>query len=418
MTTVQHTDSAALAEGSQESRLYWRPGGDKFRFLAGILLLLFAPYALVYFGVSAARGWPGGFGDATGLWSWARFLVTHPAVEIYDRAGLHAAQLALGMDPDTSFPFAYPPPFLLVLWPLGHLPLGISAAMLVLVTLAFYLWATAGGKRHSPLWAATLLAPTTVITIVSGQSAFLSSALLVGGLRLTASQPLVAGVLLGSSSYKPQLGLLVPIALVSARQWRTIAAAALTVAMLVAFTSALFGAAIWPTWLAALPGYSQQVAAESSEILHLMPTVLAALVQTGVPLETARIVQLATTVAMGGLVWKSFRAGPSDLAIAALLVAAFLATPYAFVYDMPVVATAVLWVVVERDRSGEGFTTLEMLILLIVAITPITMPSGPAHFPLGTTSLCLFLALILHRLWRVQARARLRVDSTTPIVSA
>jgi hypothetical protein len=107
---------------------------------------------------------------------------------------------------------------------------------------------------------------------------------------------------------------------------------------------------------------------------------------------------------MAGLVWKSFRGGVSDLATAALLVAALLATPYAFVYDMPVVATAVLWVVVERERGGDGFTTLEMLVLLLVAIAPITMPSGPARFPFGVLSLCLFLVLILRRLRQVQAR--------------
>ena len=123
MSAAQHAEGPDIAEASQDSRLYWRPGEDKLRFLAGILLLLFVPYALVYFAVSASRGWPGGFGDAAGLWSWARFLVTHPAVEIYDRAALHAAQVALGMEPSTSFPFAYPPTFLLVLWPLGQLPL-------------------------------------------------------------------------------------------------------------------------------------------------------------------------------------------------------------------------------------------------------------------------------------------------------
>jgi hypothetical protein len=310
------------------------------------------------------------------------------------------------MQSSISFPFAYPPTFLLVLWPLGHLPLGVAAAALVLVTLALYLWATAGGKQHSPLWAAALLAPTTAITIVSGQSAFLFSALLVGGLRLTGAHPVIAGVLLGLASYKPQLGLLVPVALLAARQWRTIAAAAATVAALVALTSALFGAMIWPTWVAALPGYSAQVAAESNEIRHLMPTVLAALVQAGVPLETAQIMQTGMAIVMAALVWKSFRPGVSDLAIAVLLVAALLATPYAFVYDMPIVATAVLWVVVERGRSGDGFTTTEMLILLAVAIAPITMPSGTARIPFGLVSLALFLGLIVVRHWRLQARIK------------
>src|SRR5712691_2856274 len=264
------------------SALSWRPGSDKFRLLAGIMLALFAGYGGTYLAVGAARGWPAGFGDSFALWSWGRFVGDHAGAAIYDPLALRSAQLALGMDPGAAYPFAYPPSFLLLLWPLGQVPGAVACAALVLISLPLYLWATVGRNWGLPALAAALAAPTTAITIVSGQTGFVAAALLAGGMRLAAPNPVAGGVLLGFLTYKPQLGLLVPVGLVAARLWRTLAVAGLTAIFLVALTSILFGAAVWPGWAAALPGFSRQFAAESSEIVHLMPTVFAALLQQGV----------------------------------------------------------------------------------------------------------------------------------------
>src|SRR6266478_6289756 len=262
--------------------LSWRPASDKFRLIACIFLALFAAYGATFLAVAAIRGWPGGFGDSFSLWSWGRFLREHAAAEIYDPAALHSAQLALGMDSGASYPFGYPPSFLLVLWPLGPLPGGIACAALIAVGLPLYLWATVGADWRSPALFAALAVPTTAIAMVSVQTSFLAAALLAGGLRLAAGHPVVGGVLLGLLTYKPQLGLLVPVALVAARQWRTMASAAATAILLVVATSLLFGGAIWPSWVAALLAFSREFAAESSEIRHLMPSILVALLQLGV----------------------------------------------------------------------------------------------------------------------------------------
>ena len=71
-----------------------------------------------------------------------------------------------------------------------------------------------------------LLAPASLINLLYGQNGFLTAALLVGGIRLAPSRPLSGGVLLGLLAYKPQFGLVVVVALVAARLWRAIFAAA------------------------------------------------------------------------------------------------------------------------------------------------------------------------------------------------
>ena len=237
----------------------WPPGGEKARLLGAVLLLLFAAYAAWMIPASLARGWPAGFGDSFALWSFGRFVDEHAAASIYDPAILRATQLALGMDPASFYAYPYPPSFLLVLWPLGWLPGWAMCAALILITLPLYLWATVGRNWRSPAVLFALAAPTTTIGIVCGQSSFLAAALLAGGLRLAAGNPIVGGMLLGLLTYKPQLGLLVPVALVSARLWRTLAAAALTACGLVIVTTLLFGGAIWPAWAAAFLSFSHHV---------------------------------------------------------------------------------------------------------------------------------------------------------------
>lgn len=397
--------SAALSDGRNDAGagpalLDWQPASRKFRLLAVSLLVLFVSYCAAYI-VATLNAGDGAFGDAFGLWSWAHFLQTHPARDIYDPATLHAAQVALGMNPHDEFPFAYPPSFLLVLSPLGSLPFAAAITVMFTLTLPFYLWATAGRDWHSPMLFAALVAPSTTIALVAGQSAFLSAGLLVGGCRIVGGRPLLAGVLFGCLSYKPQFGLLVPVALIAARQWRTITAAVVTFLALVLVTALLFGPEIWLRWFAALPAYSQRFAAESGEIRHLMPTILAALLQLGVPAAIAGPIQWLAAVVMAAVVWGAFRRESGKLAAATLFVAALLATPYAFAYDMPVVMSAVLWVVAERARAGAAFATGELLVLMLTVIAPVTLPAV-SHLPLVTSSLILTLSLILRRIWHRQ----------------
>ena len=380
--------------------LRWLPGSDKFRLLAGIVLALFAGYALVFGVVTAQRLAEQPIGDFFALWSTARLAIEHPAAEVYDPAALKAFQLGLGMPETQSYPFPYPPSFLLALLPLGLLPQGMAHIVAIAGTLVLYLWATVGRSWRSPMALAGLLVPTTTITVVAGQAGFLGAALLIGGFRLARSRPVVAGILFGLASYKPQMGILVPVALAAAGLWRTIATAVATAAGLVLVTSFAFGPGIWPVWTSHIIDYSRQFAVESGEIAHLMPTVSAALAQFGAPTPLIEIAQFVSAIVAAWIVWLCFRHGPTRLAAAALFVATFLASPHAFVYDMPPVATAVLWVIAERHHAGEAFGTGEILVLLFVMVLPIALVAGPVELPLMPLSLAMLLGLIAHRCLR------------------
>lgn len=367
------------------------------RLLAVVVLGLFAAYSGTYLWITAARFAADPIGDFFGLWSCGRFVAVHPAVQVYDPAVLHAAQVAMGMPSPAEYPFPYPPSFLLALAPLGLLPYWPAFALGIGGSLLLFLWATLGRRWTLPFLATVLLAPTTTLGIVAGQGGFLSAALLAGGFRLMGRRPLFAGVLLGLLTYKPQLGLLVPIALIAARQWRTIAAAAATFTLLVLISAVVFEPGIWLAWVDNVAGYSRQFAAENGEIAHLMPTIFEVLAAFGASSTQAWIGQGIVAGLAAAMVWYCFRTGPRPAAAAVLFGATFLATPHAFVYDMPIVATAVVWIVLDEQRRGPSLTPGEILILFLTLAAPITMPAGTSPVPIVQLALMLFVGMAARR---------------------
>jgi alpha-1,2-mannosyltransferase len=151
-------------------------------------------------------------------------------------------------------PRLYPPRFLLYLLPFGLLPPDLSYALFLLVGLAQVVGAmstvTQSACHRWILTASLALCPAAAITVCLGQNALLTSALLVGGFGLVGRRPMPGGTLLGALTFKPQLWLLVPVALVAAGQWRTLAGA-VVVAMLLVLTSL---ASVWQRALARLAG--------------------------------------------------------------------------------------------------------------------------------------------------------------------
>ncbi|MBV9826232.1 MAG: DUF2029 domain-containing protein [Alphaproteobacteria bacterium] len=376
----------------------WRPGDGKFRLLAAALLLLVALYDCSFATVQIGRLRGGDLGDFFALWSTGRFAATHAAASVYDPAALHAGQVALGMDPQGTYPFPYPPSLLLLLWPLAWLPPLPAYSIAMGGSLALFVWAVAGPGWRMPVVLGALLAPVTAITLVAGQLGCLAGALLVGGLRLAQCRPVLAGCFFGLLSYKPQMGVLLPLALLSAQSWRCLASVAFTIAVLGIASTAAFGLDIWPAWFAALPRYAAQFEAESDLLRHFMPTIYPALMQAGTDSTVAMSVQLAATLVVVCVTWRLFRRGVTRLAAAGLIIATFLAVPHAFVYDMPAVAAAVLWTVAEAaDTNAPPFATSEVLIMVLLLVAPIALVPGTGAMPLAPISLALMLWLIERR---------------------
>ncbi len=368
----------------------WTAAQERSRLVLAVTLGLFAAYAGLYFWFQLGPASRQGAGDFFALWSYGQILRAEGWAAVYDPVRLHALQMALGMPGADHNPFPYPPTFLLAVWPLGFMPFETAWVAWVGVTLVLFL-AAATQFRPVPAIVA-LLAPVTTLGVISGQSGFLSGALLLGGMQLAAVRPWWGGVLIGLLTFKPQLGILIPVALVAASAWRCVAGAGLTVVALLAVTGFVFGAGAWGVWLRELPGYAGSFETGSMRY-ELMPTVVANLKMLGAPRGMANGVQAVVAVAAGVLVWRAFRPGVTRPAIAVLAAATFLATPHAFIYDMPMVAGGLLLFVAARLRTG-GLRGREVMASLLALVTPALMLWLPG-VPVSTVALALVVAALL-----------------------
>ncbi len=237
------------------------------RLLAGVLLLACAGFAL--FGAwQTARSAQAGvapWNDFFAQWSFSLFSRRADPAAIYNPDALHRFQLGLAPKLRQSFPFPYPPTYLIAVWPLAALPFGAAQLAWDSATLALFLFAVACRRESPPRLAFAALAPAVTVCLMYGQNGLLLGALLGGGMRLLPGRPVLAGLLLGLAAIKPQLGILVPFALIAAGQWRACAAAAGSAVLLAMAAAWAFGPDIWPAWIQAASGHAAWLEASVSD---------------------------------------------------------------------------------------------------------------------------------------------------------
>ena len=387
--------------------LCWPVAARRTRVLAvGLIFLIGATVGLFYAHL-AVQVWTGTkpLNDFFALWSWSAMLHTtvHP-VALYAPAQVQAFLHAQDPAFKGNYPFAYPPSFLLVIWPLELLPRNFSYWLWVLTTLACYLAVVGQRPWRRIIVVLLVFAPATALTVSAGQNGFLTAALMIGGCRLLDRRPLLAGVLFGLLSCKPQLGVLIPVALLAARQWRAIAAAAVTVLASVVASAAAFGWTMWAQWMSALVGLFHLVG-KQTQLYHEMPTIAANLHALGIAPVAVQAAQVAAGIAAGAAVFVCWRrGGTSRLTSAALQAGTFLATPYAFVYDLPLVTNAVMELVLERLEAQEAFSITEVLVAAGSVLLPVAMAMSHGSIPWsGFVLPPLFVVIVRRALLRHRA---------------
>lgn len=313
------------------------------------------------------------FPDFLVYWAAARAWLEGKLAIVYDIDVFTAYQNVLFADRFPNLvhfrPFFYPPIWLLMLVPLGLLGVAKAYGAFITGTMAL---ATAAEVRRDPWgWLVVLVSPAAVWVVLAGQNTFLSVALFYGGLHLLARSPVSAGILLGLLSYKPQIWVLVPLALLAARQGRALASMAVTVLVLMLASAALFGPAFWLAFLdAAREAAGPRVVEEMFERIFMhMTTLLAAARIVGLPPAVSGLVQTAGALLAVAAVWLSFsRKGQSDARIAVLATATFLVSPYTLNYDLLLLMPAA--VAMFRLGIVDGFRPMERLVLLMLWLVP------------------------------------------------
>ncbi len=345
--------------------------------IVGALLILGA-YDVLYVIIWLCRSPQPPFDDFFGLWSFGKFAIANGSA-IYDPVALQAFQHVLDPYFSGAYPYPYPPTFLLALAPLGMVPIAPAYIVWIAGTFVLYTLVTLGRDWRSLRGAALLVAPTTLLAIVSGQNGFLTAALLVGGLCNLKPFPMIGGVLLGLLTYKPQFALLAFSVLFAAKEWRAIIAFGLTFVFVVICSSAVFDWSIWLIWAQSISVYRELLQANQSSLYHLMPTVMAGAREVGASQLAGYCLQFVMAIIFAICVWRKFACAIDDRSIAAAIIATMLVTPYAFTYDMPMVAAALAIEWRRRKRHGIPVKLWEALVVLnmstvIMIMTVRTIP--------------------------------------------
>lgn len=329
------------------------PQADRRR----LMLALVAMFALL--SVMVARNLtlqPAGV-DFLCFWNGGRVALAEPG-RLYDfqylseRQGLNAADGVLR-------PYINPPSALLLFAPLSKLP--FLASYLTLMLLSLGVMATAAARLRAPWW--QVLLPTVAFAIFCGQLSPLIAGLVVLGLSFR-ERPSIAGLLFAiAASIKPQLLVLLPIALAAQGQWRTILFTGGWGLLICAASAGLFGLQTWIDWLGALPRFNRIVAEQG--LLDTAITPYAKLTALG--LNGAWAYLLAPAVLWG--VWTAFRreAGWPDQLIA-LLGGALLISPYAMNYELALLAPAVAAYVARiKDRRWLAYAVAAAIYALNIS---------------------------------------------------
>ena len=158
---------------------------------------------------------------------------------------IKAQNLLIGMATASHGTWPYPPTYFLILAPLATLPYVAAFLTWGAVTLLGFVAVVYLIVRRSSAISLTLASPFTAVNFLFGQSGFLTASLVGAALLALERRPVLAGVFIGCLSYKPQFGILFPLALVAAGQWRAIASATATAAFLAGVSIAMFGIGPW-----------------------------------------------------------------------------------------------------------------------------------------------------------------------------
>jgi len=310
-------------------------------------------------------------------------------------------------------PWVYPPHFLLLLLPFGLLPFAAACALflaLSFLALVAALGTIYRGRRLALASAALLLAPAASITAVTGQNAGLTAALILGGASLAASRPMLAGALLGALTYKPQFFLMVPVALVAARNWRALAATCVAALVLAAASIAAFGFAPWQAFARDILAPDASFRAEWRQWSVLFgDDVLASAVLLGASDAVAKAAQAAAALVAAAAVFVAWRGAlRRELQLAVLLAAACLAAPHLQGYDMMLLAAAA--VLLLGDALEHGLRSGDAALALALFLLPLFNP--PRTTPAGFATPVIELLTLAVILWRSRAPAAAQISAT------
>jgi hypothetical protein len=319
--------------------------------------------------------------DFLNVWMYGRSAFTADPSHFYDFVAYHGALDALLGANYPGQNWSYPPSLFFVAAPFGLI--GYLPALAIWTVLGAALFAAVarahiGDKR---VLLALVLSPAAVLCVVSGQSSLITAAMLVTSFFWLDRRPILAGILIGLLTLKPQLGVLLPVMLIASGRWRVFASATVTALVLAGATALVFGQQVWIDFVTKGLAANNLVLADPERIATpFYPTIFMNLRGIDLPYGAALAVQLCFSVcAVAAVAWAfRYRRNADPLSLMALFMACMVsATPYLLSYDTLALAFAAL-LLLER---GTLDTTGRRMVQLVYWLPLLQVGLGNLHVP-------------------------------------
>jgi arabinofuranan 3-O-arabinosyltransferase len=287
---------------------------------------------------------------------------SHPAL-VYDFSTFAGARADLGGAHCVVVnQFVYPPTYLFFTYPLGAMPYVAAFTAWAAVTLLLYLLAIYLIVPRPIALLAALTPFPVFFNLFLGQNGFLLAGLMGLSLVLMERRPRLSGICLGLLTFKPQIGILFPFALLVSRKWRVISGAIATSVALIIMSIVLFGYQGWPSFIHVLVDRRPNLSPISQDSMRL-ESVYGFFWLAGTSPATAWVMQLAVAGCVAaGVCWLWARPLPHSLKAALLCSAVALATPYVHGHDLCVLVVAAAFLV--EDCLARGFLPGDRSIML------------------------------------------------------
>jgi hypothetical protein len=318
--------------------------------------------------------------DFCWMWVSSKFAASSDPGAIYDPVAvkaLYAKLFSPGSCLFGDYQYIYPPTFLFFIYALGFVPYLAAFALWVIATLFVYEVAIYAIVRR-PVAMIAALAPFPVVkNIQLGHNGFLTAGLVGLSLVFVESRPWLSGIFLGLLTYKPQFGVLFPLALLASRNWPALASATATSLILAAAAAIAFDYQGWLSFPATLFNLNSGLSPDAGIYIRL-ESVYGVLHRAGASDALAWLVQAGLVVLLAGwisTVWAKPVAHTLKAAI--LCIAAVLVSPYVLHYDLCVLSIAVAFLV--GDGLVRGFLPGERVLMLacFLGLFLIAEPVGP-----------------------------------------
>ncbi|HEX4370675.1 MAG TPA: glycosyltransferase family 87 protein [Rhizomicrobium sp.] len=348
---------------------------ERLRRIALALLAAAAVGAVFHIWSETRAGLTNGHGiplgeDFINFWAGAVLAARGHAHTVYDFNAFHAFQQALVTGPIQLYHYSYPPVMLMVSRPLAFLPYLAALLLWSLAGLAGFalalrlLWPSPAALLYA------LAIPATFINLMDGQNGLWTAAILGAGLSWLPQRPIVSGILFGLLlACKPQLALLLPLALLAERNWRALSAMIASSALLVTVTLPLYGWTLWSDYRERVTILRHAILEHDAGTWRLMPSAFIMARSLSLSIVSAYAAQAVVTLTVSALVvwiWRR-RDQARPIKNAILILCLLLASPYVQNYDLIAAAFVPVWLLMglpEKDPRRRGVFMIAVVLLI------------------------------------------------------